>query len=109
MSTTRKPKLTAKQLLASEAIVAARAIAKQSVLDYRKLLADCKHKYIKKGIHAFCVVCKETSASPYCDQSPTKVCDYLPHTYNWREPYCNHCSDKFDDKIESLREEFEYE
>lgn len=109
MSTTKVPKLTAKQLTASNAIVTARSAAKQAVLEYKKLLANCKHKYIQKGTHAFCLVCKEMSATPYCSQSPTKVCNYLPNTYTWREPYCDYCSETFDDRIESIEEEFEHE
>lgn len=91
--------LTKKQEQQRNEIAQARKELNSATIKYNSLMATCKHKYIKRGINAFCMICSSFSQSLYCEKSPTNLC-----TPRWAgNETCQYCRDDLEDKFHNMQ------
>ena len=96
--------LTKKQEQQRNEIAQSRKELNSATIKYNSLMATCKHKYIKRGVNAFCIICSSFSQSLYCEESPTNLC-----TQRWvGNGTCQYCRDDLEDKFHNMQAAYNY-
>lgn len=96
--------LTKKQIQIRNDIAQSRQELQAATARYNKVIGACTHKYVKRGINAFCIICSTYAQSLYCEGSPTKLCH---PRWNGSE-LCEYCRNTLEDKFEDMQASYNH-